>query len=142
MKKKSPRYEFIEHTADTGLRVYGETLPGLFLNAAEGLIEILLDAEEISVQKKVDIKVEGSTLEDLLVSWLGEVLYQVQVKRVIPGKIRILAFNEKEIIARVEGEDYDPARHRLKTEIKAVTYHNLKVEKRDSIWQADVIFDI
>ncbi|MBI3991244.1 MAG: archease [Candidatus Omnitrophica bacterium] len=142
MKSSCKKYELFDHTADAGLKAYGKDISQLFQHAAEGLAEILLYKKEVNTDKKVKIKVEAKTLEDLFVFWLEEVLYQMQVKRVILKKFKITEFLPDAITAVAEGEDYDPKRHHLKTEIKAVTYHNLKIEKKDSVWQAEVIFDI
>ena len=75
-------------------------------------------------------------------SWLSELLYQYNGKEIILKEVQIDKLSEKAISAKVPGERLDLKRHRLKTEIKAVTYHQLKVQKVKDLWQGEVIFDV
>ncbi|MBU0896652.1 MAG: archease, partial [Candidatus Omnitrophica bacterium] len=66
-------FEFIEHTADIGVRVYGKSLEDLFQNCAQTLFSLLIDhkpAEKIEER----IILEAETQEELLVTWLNELI--------------------------------------------------------------------
>ncbi|MBN2097782.1 MAG: archease [Candidatus Omnitrophica bacterium] len=135
-------YEIIDHTADIGLRAYGKDLNELFVNAAVGCFELIADLRNVRVQKSLKIEVEAPDLEELFLSWLRELLYQYTSKRIIFKQFLIEKLTENLVLAQARGEPLDLTRHRLKTEIKAVTYHALKVEKVKDIWQAEAIFDV
>ena len=136
------RYEFIEHTADVGLRVFGETLEVLLVNAADGLFELITEVEKIEEKEAVDFTLEAEGKEELLVRWLSELLFRFEVDSLLFKRFQILHVNDKSLSAKAYGEKFDPARHELKMEIKGVTYHQLKVEATRDGWFAEVIFDV
>ena len=137
------RYEIIDHTADLGIRAYGKTLPELFENVAFGMLETLADLDSIDEKRKLEINAQGDTLEDLLVAFLGELLFQHEVEELLFKRAEILQFNENNLSAIAYGEEKNPQKHIIYTEIKNVTYHQLKVEKSaDGTWETLVIFDL
>jgi SHS2 domain-containing protein len=136
------RYEIIEHTADIGLRAGGEDLKQLFINAACGMFDILADLKNVRTKDSLKIKLKAPDIEELFLSWLSELLYQHNSKGIIFKEFLIDELTEKSISARARGEKIKTNRHRLKAEIKAVTYHELKVRKIKDNWQAEVIFDV
>ncbi len=136
------RYEIIDHTADIGLRAYGRDLNQLFINAAYGMFEIMADLKNVRPKESLKIKQEAPNIEELFLLWLSELLYQSNSKKIIFKEFLIDKLTENSISAKAQGEKLDFKRHRLKTEIKAVTYHQLKVEKVKDYWQAEVIFDV
>ena len=136
------RYEIIDHTADIGLRAYGKDLKQLFTNAACGMFGILADLKNVRPKESLEIKLKAPNIEELFLSWLSELLYQHNSKGIIFKEFLIDKLDERSISAQARGERLDLKRHRLKTEIKAATYHELKVQKVKDIWQAEVIFDV
>jgi len=136
------KYEIIDHTADIGLRAYGEDLKTLFANAASGMFSILADLKNVHPKRSLKIKVEAPNVEELFLSWLSELLYQYETKRIVFKEFLIDNLSQNSISATAQGEKLNLARHQLKTEIKAVTYHELKVQKIKDYWQGEVIFDI
>lgn len=135
-------YELIEHTADIGIQVRGKTLKELFKNSAAAMFEIIAQQSGAKAKKQasITIKQKADNTEDLLLIWLNELLSLSAVKEVIFDKIRITKLDKDTIEATVSGtsiKNYQP-----KTEIKAATYHELKVKKIKSGWQARVIFDV
>jgi len=137
------RYEIIDHTADLGIRAYGETLPKLFENIAFGMLESIAELDSIDEEREVEIDVQGDTLEDLLVAFLGELLFIHEVEEILFKRVEILQFNENNLSAIAYGEEKSPQKHIIYTEIKNVTYHQLKVEQSaDGKWETLVIFDL
>ena len=136
------RYEIIDHTADIGLRAYGKDLKELFTNAAYGMFKILADLKNVRPKESLEIKLKAPNIEELFLSWLGELLYQYNSKGIIFKEVLIDKLNERSVSAQARGEKLDLKRHRLKTEIKAATYHELKVQKVKDTWQGEVIFDV
>jgi len=136
------RYEVIDHTADIGIKAYGKDLKELFINAAYGMFGILADLKNVRAKEQLAIKLEAPNIEELFLSWLSELLYQYNNKKIIFNKFLIEELSERMISAQAQGEKWDLDKHRLKAEIKAVTYHQLKVQKIKDKWQAEVIFDV
>lgn len=136
------RYEIIEHTADIGLCAYGKNLKELFTNAAYGMFKIMADLKNVQIKETLAIKLEAPNVEELFLSWLSELLYQYNNKSIIFREFLIDKLTMNLISAQAQGEKLDLAHHRLKTEIKAVTFHQLKVQKVQDNWHGEVIFDI
>jgi SHS2 domain-containing protein len=141
-------YEIINHTADIGLKVFGKNLEVLFLNAAQAMFEIILEKiEKESLFKKQELKKfllnkQGSNLEEIFVSWLSELLYLFNSEGLIMNKADIQKLDSNCIQAEIIGRIFNTDLERIKTEIKAVTYHELEVKKTERGYEARVIFDV
>jgi SHS2 domain-containing protein len=142
MNRMAQAWEFFEHTADIGVRVTGATLPELFINAAHAMCEALgkLQKTEARSQKSVELKAESR--EDLLHDWLAELLFEVEANHMLYDEMKIDVVPGK-VTATLGGGAIDFARSQTNEEIKAVTYHQLRVEQLpDTSWRATVIFDV
>lgn len=140
---KNQTFEFLEHTADAGMRVWGKSMDLLFTNAAMGLFEMIAVIDSIDETISIDIEVKADSVEMLFASWLDELIYQHEVEEIFFKRVKILNINSKELSARVFGEPSNFDKHVVYTEIKAVTYHQLYVrEIENGIWEAQVIFDL
>jgi len=135
-------YILFDHTADLGLEVYGDDEGELFCNAAFALFDIMYDTEAVAVRVRRDMAVEGSDREDLLVNFLRELLYLCNGEGLLLKEFIMLRFGDHRLEGTVGGERYDPDRHRLHQEIKAVTYHQVRVEETGGGWKGRVIFDV
>ena len=135
-------YQPLDHTGDLGMRVFGADLHELFAHAAWGLFDLMTDAQRIEPRSSWDLTVEAIDLEDLMVRWLGELLYIYDTDRFLAASAAFHVLEPTRLRATLRGEPFDAARHPIDTEIKAVTYHQIAVERRDAGWQARVIFDI
>lgn len=138
----SEKYEFIEHTADLGFKVYGASLEGLFVHAAEAFFETILSPESVEEKIERSIEVEAGALDELMVSWLDEFLYLYDAEKLVFKRFQIKSIQQDQLRAKAWGEKIDPARHEIKSGIKAVTYHKLYVREREGVWEAQVIVDI
>lgn len=136
------RYDIIEHTADIGIRAYGRTKKELFTNAATGMFEFIADLNNARTLKTLTLKIEADSIEELLISWLEELLYQFDTKKILFKRFIIEKLSCNKLTAKVSGERLAPKRHILYREIKAVTYHELRVARVKTRWEASVIFDI
>ena len=136
------KYEYIEHTADLGFKAYGSSPEELFVNAAAALFAVLVSAETIEEREKRVVAVTAPALDDLMVSWLGELLYLFDTEGLLLRGFQIKSIRDDSLNATVRGEVLDPARHEIKTGIKAVTYHQLYVRNDDGIWECQVILDL
>jgi SHS2 domain-containing protein len=135
-------YRLLEHTADIRVRIYGRSLKGLFQNAVCALTDTLTDFQKVKKKISRQIAITADNQELLLVQLLQELLFLFDARRFVARRLEFIRFDDKMIKALVWGEKFSPDRHPPKTEIKAVTYHQLKVEKRREGWVAEVVFDV
>jgi SHS2 domain-containing protein len=138
----SPRYTIFDHTADLGVEIYGKTLPELFANAAFAVFDIITDLRFVKATEERQVVIEGSGWEDLLVNYLREILYLLNGEGLLLKKYAIGKIALYRLEGSVAGEFFDPATHRIHTEIKAVTYHQISVRETQDGWTGRVIFDV
>jgi SHS2 domain-containing protein len=135
-------FEVFEHTADLGLRVAAENLETLFADAARGLFSVIVaNLDEVRPVQEKQVHVRGTARDYLLFDWLSELLYIFETERLVLSKFAV-RISDAELRATASGELLDPTRHVPAHEVKAITYHGLKVEQTTSGWQAEVIVDI
>jgi SHS2 domain-containing protein len=134
-------FETLEHTADTGIIAYGKDLRQAFANAARGLFSLITEIEAVKEVLERDIEVSATDRDSLLVAWLNELIYIFDTENVIFKRFDITRLSQRHLVARCYGERVDRARHKLKTGVKAATYHMLAVEQEDG-WRLQVLFDI
>ena len=136
------RYEQIEHTADIGVKVYGRDLKELFKNAAFSMFDIIADLEGLKSSLTLSFDLKAATYEDLLVVWLDELLFNFYTKWILFTDFKIESITKDRIRAKAFGRHLGENKNRLKTEIKAITYHELKIQKTRNGYEATLIFDI
>ncbi|MHB1425588.1 MAG: archease [Gemmataceae bacterium] len=135
-------YETFDHTADLGLRIRAADLNTLFAEAARALFATLVeDVEAVSPQQRLDLAIQGSDREYLLFDWLKELLYHFEVAHLLLARFSVQVGADG-LQGSAWGEPFDPSRHELSHEVKAITYHGLRVEKMPDGWLAEVIVDI
>jgi len=135
-------YETFDHTADLGLRIQETDLNTLFAEAGRALFSALVeDLDSIAPRQQLDVTITGSDLEYLLFDWLKELLYRFEVEHLLLSRFSV-AVGPDGLQGSAWGEPFDPGRHELSHEVKAVTYHGLRVEQTPQGWLAEVIVDI
>ncbi len=134
-------FEILNHTADVGIIAYGADLKQAFANAAKGLFSLITDLDEVKEVLHRDAELTATDEESLLVEWLNELIYQFDTEGIIFKRFDIARLDNTRLKARSYGEKVDKSRHRLKTGVKAATYHMLKVERGDGA-KVQVLFDI
>lgn len=135
-------YELIDHTADIGIKAYGDNLSEAFAHAAKGMFDIITDSSKIESKGEYQIELSADELDQLLVDWLDELLYLQGAENLVFGEFNVSVDEEKEMIsATVSGEEFDTEKHKIGMEIKAVTYHMLEVHKGDPCF-VKVLFDV
>jgi len=142
-------YEVFEHTADVGLRIYGATVPDLFLNAVKGFFHLV--APQLSVceitfpfpppPKLTKIDLTAPSQEELLVYWLNEFIYYFFTKRFFPETLKIDILEQDSLVSEVFFKKCSQTCP-IELEVKAATYHNLSIKKFGKRYQAEVVFDI
>jgi SHS2 domain-containing protein len=152
-------HETFEHTADLGLRIRAADLNTLFAEAGLALFSAIVEEPAaIQPRQRIDIKLEGSEPEYLLFDWLRELLFRFDTEHLLLGRFECKVQEErgqrpgardqerKILLAGLAGsawgEPLDEKRHALAHEVKAITYHGLRVERQADGWMAEVIVDI
>jgi len=137
-----PHFTFLDHTADMGIRVTAPTLGGLFENAAQSLMQIMIKQRPAAKTSILRLSVSGEDLSDLMVRWLGEILYLLQGESKVVMDIDIDSITETRLEGTLLVDPFNPKQHVVITEIKAVTYHQIEVGRRGYGWEATVVFDL
>jgi SHS2 domain-containing protein len=135
-------HETFEHTADLGLRIRAADLETLFVEAAQALFEtIVADLTTVRPRQKLEVHVNQEDNEYLLFDWLRELLYHFDSEHLLLGRFEVQIKNGN-LSGTAWGEPLDRSRHELEHEVKAITYHGLRVEQTADGWLAEVIVDI
>jgi SHS2 domain-containing protein len=147
MTRGAPDYQILEHTADIGILVRGSDPEALFERCAAAMFDLMVDldavARDLSAGAVVDdFEVEAPDREALLVAWLGELLGRAMVDSVIYAAFELRRQSDTHLLGRAWGKPFELANQVFRTEIKAVTYHELLVSEDREGWTARVIFDI
>ena len=148
-------WEVLDHTADIGFRAWGPSLEALFEKAAEAVLSLAVHLDRVESRQERLISVEGMDGEELLVAWLQELLYLWTADGFVGCGFRVQIEQPLQqeperpwrLMGLVDGEVWDPERHEAYTDIKAATYHNLRIqEDRDeagaTTFRVEVILDI
>ena len=135
-------YREIEHTADLGVEITAADLPALFASAGEALYALIADPATIENREAIKVSATGANPEDLLHTWLCELLALFNVEGFVGKRCEITHISDGQVQGRVSGEKLDLKRHAFHTEIKGVTYHDFKVWQEAGAWHARVIFDV
>jgi SHS2 domain-containing protein len=136
------RFEILDHTADIGLIIYGEDLKTLFENAGEAFFHLITDIRRVKGRVERRISIKGESVERLMVDWLSELLYLHEVEHLLFKGFKVDAVGEGGLKARVKGEPFQEGVHVIKTGVKAVTHHQIQVQKENGRWRAQVILDL
>jgi SHS2 domain-containing protein len=134
-------FEILEHPSDLGIRAWDDSLAGAFINAARGLLSVILEGEVRERSARI-VTLTASDRGHLLVRWLSEVLYLYDAEHFVPAGFRFTEFSDTSLRAEIKGEAFDGIRHQTKLDVKAVTYHQLAVEEHPGRCQVTVYLDI
>jgi SHS2 domain-containing protein len=146
------KFKVLDTSGDVGIKAFGKSVKEAFINASFGMYSLITNLNSIKEKKTIEVSVESPSLDGLIISWLNELIFHFDAYGFIGKKIIINEFTPSlsasggllpfKLKASIKGEEFDPERHEGKLLIKAATYHKLRIEKVDDIWEIDVIFDI
>ncbi|HDM92030.1 MAG TPA: archease [Candidatus Korarchaeota archaeon] len=138
-------FEFLELGGDIAFEAWGETLEELFRQAARAMYSSMVEIDRVSPRVRREVKLEAPQLDILLHDWLAELLFITDTEGLVFSEFEV-SVSEGDEGFRLEGsalgEEVDPERHEAKTEVKAVTYHELDVSQADGRWVARVMLDV
>ncbi len=133
------RYRILDHEADTGFEVYGETMEELFRNGVYALFSLITDIEAVQPLVEKRIKVSGNG--ELFINFLNDTLYLWDTTRFIPNTVSVY-IKDQNAEGLFRGEFFNPARHTIRQEVKAVTYHKFRIVEEHGTFKATVIVDV
>lgn len=137
-------FQYLEHTADAEFIAYGHTVDEAFVNAARAMAGLVIDPAKVKPEVEKSVELPGDALDTLLYDWLSELLYIFEVDHIVYSRFQVHVTPHEggyTLEARVWGESV--SRHPdISMHIKAVTFHDLRFEKRDNIYEAQVLLDI
>jgi SHS2 domain-containing protein len=135
-------YETFDHTADLGLRIRAAELNSLFVEAAKALFATIVeDLNTVEPREQIALEIPGDERDFLLFDWLKELLYRFDSEHTVFSRFEVHV-DGNGLKGTAWGEPLDRSRHTLLHEVKAITYHGLRVEKTEDGWLAEVIIDI
>ena len=140
------RYHFVEGIAlaDCAIDVEGADLGDLFETAALALAEVMVDPATLSATARRTIALEAAELDLLLYDWLSELIFRKDRDAEVytRTKVAIDGSGPFRLAAEVEGGILDPAHAELRSDPKAVTFHQFALERSDGGWRARIVIDI
>jgi len=139
------KYRFLEDVAiaDSAFEAEAESLEDLFRTCATATFEVMADTSTIEPKSKEDVELAGDNPDELLFDWLAELIYLKDSKSMLFGKFEIIIEQADgfKLTAAAWGERADQKKHKVRVDVKAVTYHLLEVKQVDSKWMAKVVLD-
>jgi len=128
--------------ADFEFEARGERIEELFANCARALFAALTDLESIKPELEIEFTVEGDSREDLLFAFLSELIFIKDTRKVFLGEFELKLESDNRLYCLTRGEPIDRQRHVIKTDVKAATYHKLKIHKVGNLFVTRVILDL
>ncbi|QIW23262.1 archease [Sulfolobus sp. S-194] len=137
------KFEFFEHTADIGIRAYGRNLNEAFENAAVAVFEVMTDTSKVEPREMREVKIDGYDLENLLYRWIESLLVYYDSEIMLFSKFHV-NIDEKNLTleGKAWGEKFDPNKHERRTVVKAMTYHEMKIENKGDYYILTFVIDI
>jgi len=135
-------FGILEHTADVGFEAFGLTGAEAFANAGRALFSLIVDLDAILPHEEVALTVRGTDPESVLVNWLSELLYLHDAEGWLFRDFEIRNLQDDSLDCAAQGEKFQRPRHQAKLLVKAITYHQLAVDKTPEGWRVQVYVDI
>ena len=133
------KYKYIPHTADQYIEAYGKTINELFENAALGLTNMMVKDVEPKDTKKINITADSN--EEILYKFLNEILVLRDSENIFLSNFKV-KLKSKTLEVEAKGEEFNPEKHEQGMDVKAITYHELKIEKTKEGFKVKILVDI
>ena len=121
------------------MKAFGSTVEECFANAGFALFDQTVDLANVGTSEEVRFEVEGMDDEDMLYSFLSELLFMLDCDEMIFKELKV-GFDGNKVVCDGRGEKLDRSKHRTRSEIKAVTYHMMEVDRTAP--SVTVVFDV
>ena len=127
------KYEYFEATADIGLKAYGDDLNTAFENASLAIFNIISDTSGIDAVREIEFEIASEDEVSLLYDYLEELLFYHEVEFMLFSQFHVEIDDDLHLKAKIKGEEINWDKHERKTEIKAITFHQMEVNKTDHV---------
>ena len=131
-------FEEISHTADWSARVWAEDLPSLFIEAARAMNSLSGTEAGNGPRVKRTFETNAPDAESLLVAFLSELVYYQEQEDLVFDTFELFEVKSDNLKVEMEGAPIASS----EKAIKAVTYHNLKIEKTQQGFETTIVFDV
>lgn len=141
----SGKYKFIDHTADIACDVSGDTIEELFMVSAEVWRSLVVEETKYSQIESKKFELKTSSKEQLLVDFLSELNFFLFTRKWLFNLVKKMKIeNEGDTWILTVEIQWMPisAEIEIKQEIKAITFHQLNIEKIDNQYSTLLVFDI
>ena len=135
-------FNFIEHTADMGLEAKADSFATVFEEMGRGLARMIYGNSPVKGILERDIFVRADEPVELLVAWLNEIVYQIEMDDLVVKEVVVNTINDNELRATLTGERFEAGRHCVERQVKSVTYHQACLAERPGGWYARVYVDL
>ena len=142
MNSNIPIYQTFDHTSDLGVLVFGANLETLFKNSIKALNSLLIEKEMTGGERTKNIELESTDREMLLHDFIAEALYLFWSENLLITDIKFTNLSKNYLKGQAQIYDISNKQIEINREIKAVTYHQLEIGKRDDYFYAKVVLDI
>lgn len=132
----------IDHTADLGFELWAPSLAGLYAEGVAALADLCTERHAVRPTERRAVTIEGADREERLVRWLQEAYFLLEADSWLAADAVDVEAEGDRVQGTLRGEPFDPERHTLHTEIKAITYHGLAIEEDGGRWTATVVVDV
>ncbi|MEN3043591.1 MAG: archease [Candidatus Hydrothermales bacterium] len=131
----------IDHTADIGFIVRAKSLDNLIEKSSLLLSSTMIDLNSVEIKEKknIEIKIEDESL--IIIDVLRELLYFFETEGFIWKDIKVFTKNRK-VFLELKGEKFESKKHKLKKDVKAITYHDYYLVKKGNFYETRFIFDV
>ena len=136
------KYRIFSRSSDLAVKVFGNSQADLFANSAFALFDVLTDIDKVEAHDHLTLEVEGADRDDLMVNWMRELLYLYQRSGYLLKEFAVREVKDTYIRGEVSGEKFDPDRHEIQREIRAVVPHQSRMEKTGDQWTAQVVLEL
>jgi SHS2 domain-containing protein len=139
------RFRYLDHVTDVIIEAYGSSLDEAFENSAKGLVNTMIDLEQIAPDQEYEIVAKGYDVKSLLYDWLEKVMLGLLIDNMALSdfKVKISENNGNYFLKGIaKGEVLDLKKHHYKMEIKAVTYHEMEIKQTEDIITTRFLLDL
>lgn len=135
-------FEMLEHAADARVRLRGDSLEDVFATAARALVWLMVGDSQLERSRSRSLELAADSPTQLLVDWLDELIFLFETEAWLVAEAELDIQPGWRLRAVTRGQPHDARRQPIETVVKATTHHRLRLERRDSGWEAEVVFDL
>lgn len=134
-------YKYFDHKADIGIVGIGASLEEAFQEAAKAMFNVMFDIKKVDIKKKIEISCDAANEEELLVEWLNRLLAEATINNMVFSEFSVKIRNNT-LTGTARGEAINFKKHKVKIEVKAATYSQLKIMKEKNKIIAQCVVDV